>query len=432
MRNPVNVVVAAYLSFQWLQVSMLVFVADFWGFDLSIAQQVQLIDNAPPAVVFQETWSAILVGLACLVVMMFVFRLLAPRISNFRPDVRDFLPQKLLVVYIALWTVSLIAGPFTAGGLSQPLLVVGWLRFVPVGLLYIRWLTQGDATRPLMVTAAIEVVSGFLGYFSAFRNIFFILGVVTLSLHHVLGRRAIKTLSIASVVVILLGGFWTAIKPAYREALNLGTSSQEVLLSVADRFALLGDFASRLSVSSTVDGLVGMAMRIEYVDYLAQAMQNVPAIVPYENGALWGEAFANLIPRILFPDKPVLPSDSERTGRYILTHIASEQEGTSISMGYVADSYIDFGIIGPFVVSALLGAFYALMARGIVRLNRDPELSVVIVVLAVMFFPIQDFGISNVQLLGGVLWNWIVCSIFVRYLWLMMRRFSTRLELQSA
>lgn len=426
MSNPVNVIVAAYLSFQWLQVSMLIFIADLTGTELGVTQESTVRFGGHLVDLTDETPSAILLGLACILIMTYAFRAFAPRLCNFRPNLSNYLPWNLLIVYFCLWAINLMGSRFIAVGLAQPLFALGWLRFVPAVLLFTQWLTRREATFPLLIVVAFEIITGFLGFFSGFRNIFFIFGTLILMLHQVLERRAIKILSIACAVLLVLGSFWTAIKPTYRAALNRGTSSQVVLLGTEDRLTLLTDLANTETPSKMMDGLIGMAVRIAYVDYLGKVMHNVPELIPYENGNMWGAAFQNLTPRILFPEKAVLASDSVQTMRYTGSHLGSDQEGTSISMGYVADSYIDFGLIGALIASLLLGVFYALIARSIVRLNRDVELTIPMAVLIAVFFPIQQFETSSVKLLGGMLWAAIAGAFFIRYLWPNLRLYCTR------
>ncbi|MGH6923668.1 MAG: hypothetical protein ACRED5_08000 [Propylenella sp.] len=430
MNNPIKVIVAAYLSFQWLQVSMTILVANLMSVDLGVVQVIRIGETYIP--INEQTRPAILFGLAALVATTIGFRLLAPRLPNFRPELRNLSLQKLFIVYLALFAVSQSVGPFTGGGLAQPLLVLGWLRFVPAVLLLVRWLTLRDGMLFLLAVGAIEIVTGFLGYFSGFRVVFFVMGAATLALHHALQGRVIRILAAAAVVTLLLGSVWTAIKPTYRETINLGTGQQRVLLSVPERLELLTDLLGRMSGSDLADGFAGLAVRISYVHYLADAMLHVPRMVPHENGALWGEAITNTtMPRAFFPGKPVLGSDSARTNRYTGRRLAGDDEGTSVSMGYVADSYVDFGVVGALLVCLALGAFYGAIARTIVFLNRDPELTALVAVLVILFFPIQDFGVTNTKLLGGIVWRAIVCSIFMSALWPRLRDFCARQRRRS-
>jgi hypothetical protein len=420
--SPPQTILAAYLSFQWLQVTMKIWLADVLGVSLGAAQ---IATFGPQALIFavpEETQSAVLLGLGCIGALSFGFRFTAPRIADFHPHADKLDARKLMALYIGLWVVSGVTGPFVGGGLAQPLNVIGWLRFVPVVLLFVRWLTV-PGSYSFLAVSAMEIGTGFLGFFSGFRNIFFILGPFALASFRILRRRAFVMLFSALIAVVVLGSFWMSIKDAYRSALDLGSGSQAVSLPLADRLRFLAQAAANTNPAQLVVGVEAMALRISYTDYLADVLRDVPAMIAYQDGRLWGKAFKNvLMPRLFFPNKPALPSDSERTMRYTGLALASGRQGTSISMGYVADSYVDFGVAGAIMVAASIGALYGLIVRHLTSLNSERDSTVVVAIMAILFFPAQEFEISSVKLLGGILWNWIVCAAFIRYGWPTLRR----------
>ena len=97
------------------------------------------------------------------------------------------------------------------------------------------------------------------------------------------------------------------------------------------------------TASSFGNATQGMLDRLSYVDFFAVVLETVPSQLPHENGALWLDAITRpFMPRLFFPSKTVI-DDSERTNYYTGLGVAGAEEGTSISLGYVAESYIDFG-----------------------------------------------------------------------------------------
>ena len=79
--------------------------------------------------------------------------------------------------------------------------------------------------------------------------------------------------------------------------------------------------------------------------YPALALRRVPAVLPYTRGAILGRAIKHILkPRILFPEKAEMASDSNMVRRYSGVWVAGPKEGTSIAFGYAAESYVDFGI----------------------------------------------------------------------------------------
>ena len=61
-----------------------------------------------------------------------------------------------------------------------------------------------------------------------------------------------------------------------------------------------------------------------------------------------------LMPRLFFPNKPAI-NDSDRTSAYSGVWVANVDQGTSISIGYMGESYIDFGRWGMFIPVFLWG-----------------------------------------------------------------------------
>src|SRR5262249_42442091 len=62
-------------------------------------------------------------------------------------------------------------------------------------------------------------------------------------------------------------------------------------------------------------------------------------------------------PRVFFPDKPELPSDSDSVRKYANVRVAGRENDTSIAFGYSIESYIDFGVPLMFVPVFLFGVF---------------------------------------------------------------------------
>jgi hypothetical protein len=89
-----------------------------------------------------------------------------------------------------------------------------------------------------------------------------------------------------------------------------------------------------------------------------------------------------LTPRIFFPDKAALPSDSDMVRKYSGIYVAGNETGTSIAFGYAAESYLDFGVPWMFlpvlIFGIVMGALYAWFLRTI--WHRELGVAVVIVV----------------------------------------------------
>ena len=134
--------------------------------------------------------------------------------------------------------------------------------------------------------------------------------------------------------------------------------------------------------------------------YPALAVARVPAVLPHTEGALIGAALQHLVtPRVLFPDKGELPSDSEMVRKYSGVWVAGAEENTSIAFGYAVESYVDFGVPWMFVPALLFGVFCGLVYEWFLRLISYRELAVALMTV-VFWLSLYLFERSWVRTLG--------------------------------
>lgn len=425
LASPFRTIMAAYLSLQWLQASLAIWIAAAAGIDLFRAGLFPICQGCSALPVTPTTPAALSLGLVCLAAVAIGARLLQPRLPPFAPDafVRDLAPARLLVCYLVLFTVSRVTGPFVAGGLAQPLIALGNMRYFFVGLLILGFVTLGRGRGILLAVYLIEVAQGLIGFFSDFKTVFYLGIAILLTLLMRDGRRTRPVIVTSVVCVVCLGVFWTMIKPAYRAMLNQGNQQQVVTLDVGDRFKALGAASAGAKEGGLAGGIADLALRMSYTEYIGTVMDYVPAAREHTMGGLWGEAIAFVLqPRLLFPNKPPLPSDSERTMLYTGRTFASDSSGTSISIGYVAESYIDGGVLGAIAICFLVGTFYGVCGRILNRTSRGDQAAFVACAAAV-FGIAQQFEISNMKLFPGFIWSVIVGWLFLGQLWPPVRAF---------
>jgi hypothetical protein len=109
--------------------------------------------------------------------------------------------------------------------------------------------------------------------------------------------------------------------------------------------------------------------RMNQNDLVGRAVLNLyTGDTHYANGQTLWEAALALVPRILWPDKPVKAGSPDIVAKY--TGLSFESD-TSVGVGQVMEFYINFGtsgvVIGFLVIGTLLGLFDGMAAR---RLNR--------------------------------------------------------------
>ena len=161
--------------------------------------------------------------------------------------------------------------------------------------------------------------------------------------------------------------FFQGIKGEYRVFLNQGSKSQRVDVSKEDAFAKLVELANGQKEGTMDQSITSFLDRFQYTYHLAKTMEIVPKKIPYQNGANWGTSLEfSLTPRLLNPDKPKYEASVKAT-KYTGIRYAGAAQGVSVSLGYFADGYIDFGIIGMFfpilIIGFVMGSTYFYFVR---------------------------------------------------------------------
>jgi hypothetical protein len=107
--------------------------------------------------------------------------------------------------------------------------------------------------------------------------------------------------------------------------------------------------------------------RLSLLQQTANVMESTPERVPYQNGRLYSYMLVTFVPRFFWPDKPSV-NDSNRWYQvaYRLT-MPNELNGVSIAVGYLTESYINFGWFGPPVVMFCLGILLGLFDKIFLR-----------------------------------------------------------------
>ena len=113
-----------------------------------------------------------------------------------------------------------------------------------------------------------------------------------------------------------------------------------------------------------VDETVG---RLSLLQQTANVIESTPERIPFQNGRLYSYMFVTFVPRLVWPDKPsVNAANRWYQVAYRLTSRAN-LNGVSIAVGYLPESYINFGWFGPpivmFGLGILLGLFNKIFLR---------------------------------------------------------------------
>ncbi|MGH9346646.1 MAG: hypothetical protein ACRD26_05200 [Vicinamibacterales bacterium] len=366
-------VLALAMTTQWLQVSGGIFYTGLTG------RPLEAIENSD--------WEPmVLMGLGCVTALTlgvwFGMRLVRRRMS--RPE---YAPEELVG-----WRLLLMAygGTLVTTGvlqelawaylpLTQAILAITFAHLAIVFLLLRRLTRPAIQGGGILMLLGFEVALGFTGYFSHFKEPLLLAAMAVLEVfdrrrteHWVAAGALALTLSAASVM-------WMGVRTEYRRDFLDDVFARSRSVRLQRMQALTGDWLANRDerVGEDMDLLMDRAWAIYYP---ALAVARVPAALPHTGGALVGGALYHIVtPRILFPDKPDLPSDSELVRKYAGVWVAGADEGTSIAFGYAAESYVDFGVPVMFVPVVLLGVFCGVMYEWFLRVLHHRELAVSLV-----------------------------------------------------
>ena len=242
-------------------------------------------------------------------------------------------------------------------GLRQPALACSGIQWTGIFVLACVCTAQRRGFGYLLIVTGLEVVKGFSGYFGDFRIVFFVLIVAIFAVRTKLRPLTVVTGITVGGTLLLMAIWWSAIKTDYRTFLDQGTGQQVVLVSLEERIEFLLNKLAHVDGETIDDGFRRLALRLGYVDFLAATMRNVPSNVPFQDGQQIGATMMNVLqPRLFFPDKPPLPSDSDVLEKYTgIDFGASSGIGTSVSLGYLAELYVDFGPFGAVIATFIMG-----------------------------------------------------------------------------
>ena len=283
------------------------------------------------------------------------------------------------------------------------------IQWIGVFVLTYVCLSQRRGLGYVSVAVSIEVVLGSMGFFGEFRHVFFALLVAIAAARPKLRADTIVLAIVAIAIALVLSAFWSAIKKNYRHFLNQNTISQAVNVPVAARLSYLASQVENADTETLRVGFDALWARIAYVEFFGATLRNIPTNVPHEDGAMTIAGLTHiLVPRLVWPEKPVLPSDTVVTARYTGLPLTVRAD-TTISIGYPGEFYIDFGTTGLLVCMGILGFLYGKATRVIQRSFESPLIAYGATISLLM--PGFMFETALPKAIGGVMTSFIVLII---------------------
>jgi len=349
------------MAFQWSQTSLGVFYNGITG-------------RTVPAIYSSDYRPMVMLALGCCLALAAGIRI--GLLTRKAPD--PSVPRPGFAFGYGLLVTCYVGSIFVEGSLLQiapyyPTFrqIITTLDTARLGVLFLllRRLCSPKPRWSLIATVVgVEVVLGMTGFFAGFREPIVLAALAVMEVFDRKNRQHWAAVAVATVGALLLGLIWMGIRGEYRreytELDQFGQSRSARINRVRD---LATGFlnADPEDVWRTADALVE---RMWAIYYPALALERVPKVLPHTDGAIVGAALTHIVtPRVFFPDKPELPSDSDSVRKYANVHVAGRESNTSIAFGYSIESYIDFGVpmmfLPVFAFGLFVGAAYALFRR---------------------------------------------------------------------
>lgn len=261
--------------------------------------------------------------------------------------------------------------------------------------------------KEFLLFCVLEFVMGFYSYFSEFKTILFFIGSFYLCLVAYVSFNKLLIAVCGVLVLFFAGVFWTGVKGEYRSFLNGGTKTQSVQVEKGDAFNKLVELSEKKNKEGYTDAVGDFLDRFQYTYHLAKTMDRVPAVIPYEDGKNWGQTIAFVFtPRILNPDKGTYDA-SIKASKYTGIQYSGVKRGVSVSLGYFADGYIDFGYVGMLVPLLILGLIYGSSYFYFIK-NSSDNYVFNYAVAGALFMEFFAFESDNIFVLGRLYVNLLV------------------------
>ena len=320
--------------------------------------------------------------------------------------------EKTFRVYvIGFFAINALTGiAFFITSLTQIIFSLGnikWFLFILFGL---QSILKNRKRKEFYIFCAIEFALGFYSYFSDFKTILFFILFILLCLLTAVRFNKMIIFSLSIAVMFYAGVFWTSIKGDYRNFLNKGSKSQTVQVEKGEALNKLLELSEKQNSNSFDDATENFLDRLQYTYHLAKTMDRVPAVIPHQDGSNWGNTIAFVLtPRIIDPNKGTYDA-SIKASKYSGIQYSGVKRGVSVSLGYFADGYIDFGYVGMFIPLLILGFIYGGSYFYFVK-NSSTNFIFNYAVVGAIYMELFSFESDNIYVAGRLYVNLIVFFI---------------------
>jgi hypothetical protein len=258
-----------------------------------------------------------------------------------------------------------------------------------------------------------ETLLGFTGYFSEFKDFLLLFPIVYLSFNKINGTKQIATLIFIALILINIGAIWSYVKVEYRFFLSGGERAQTVTVTKNEALKKLWMLTTEIDAETYQLGFESLIKRIYFLEYFSATVNNINEEEEFLEGEIWQKSIEHiLMPRILFPNKEAI-DDSKLTYKLTGIEVANASKGTSISTGYMAESYADFGRINMHLAIFLLGLALGLIYKTLLKNSYNQLWGFALIIP--MFFLLNINGITLIKIFGNTVYFFIIFFFLKKY-----------------
>ena len=419
-RPGVSPILLFIFGYQWLQASTKIFQGNFLGVPID---SLSMFGG--------DVAGATFLSLISLLFLVFGLRLGAGPGAGDEPKLlRADASGKPLLYWFNLYLLAFLI----ALGMSFLSNLVPGMRIPFLALASLKWafywaftfatFSQDSGPKRLwLLVFLLELIMGSVSYFSDFKTILFFTLLAMLPAGVRLSPVRVMGLLALAALTLVLGVVWTAIKTDYRDFLSQGERAQVVSVSHEESFSSLLTLVGDLDGFSLKTAAMDMAERVSYVDIFARAVDYVPATKPYQYGAVWGDAIRRpFMPRLFFSEKTAI-DDSNFTNEFTGLSFGNNDSGTSVSIGYIGESYIDFGAFFMMTPIFMLGLGLGIYYKWI---SSYPAVGGLLSsgLATATLYPVAQLETSITKLIGGLVISMLMAWILAHWGLPYIRRFE--------
>jgi hypothetical protein len=352
--------------FHWIQIFGSILFTDFMGVPFEAAFECDGMDYLYAVTMLQICVMAIFFS-------RFYKIKFTPSLEKLQKAIDEINMRKLLIAYLVSTIVfpALIAATYSSSSISQLVQSFGVIRKVFfLMLIFIVFLRKTPYNKLIISIVILEFILSFASYFSNFKEVIICVILVYLTCKPHIKTKQVSKLFPFAVLLIIFMIFWSGVKDGYRNFLNGGTRTQTISVSTFDALDYLANKATDFGVDSFNSGGELLLHRVQYMEQYSKVYSRVPKFIPHRNGENLVETIVFLLtPRMLVDNKKIL-DPSLKTSYYTGKAVAAAEQGTSISMGYFCDMYIDFGLWMMFIPLIFITCGIAFVANYIINSNK--------------------------------------------------------------